>query len=159
LGLMLLALLVGGLLFYAVQNSWVGQLIKRGPAPDEETLIPAAARAKIESIITQNLAQQSVSGKFTYTAGENVVDISYPKSVSLSIDVNLKHPEQRKSIVEPVKSFMAAANINTITLNDERSHATVTLTLAPDKDADVGKSGDGGSKSDSGDADSTQGQQ
>jgi hypothetical protein len=133
---MLLALLVGALLFYAVQNSWIGQLIKRGPAPVEETLTPLAARTKIESIIMQNLAQQSVSGKFTYMSGENVVDINYPQSVSLNIDVNLKHPEQRKSIVEPVKALMAPANIGTVTLNDEHSHATVTLTLPPEAGAD-----------------------
>lgn len=150
LGLMLLALLVGGLLFYAVQNSWVGALIKRGPAPVEETLTPLAARQKIESIIMQNLAQQSVSGKFTYTAGDKPVDINYPQSVNLDISVSLKHPEQRKSIVEPVKTLMAAANVNTITLNDERSHATVTLTLPPDSGADARKSDDGSSPSDSG---------
>lgn len=150
LWLILLALLVGALLFYAVQNSWVGQVIKRGPPPVEETLTPQAARTKIESIIMQNLAQQSVSGKFTYTADDKPVDLNYPQSVSLTIDVNLKHPEQRKSIVEPVKSLMAPANINTITLNDERSHATVTLTLAPESGANVGKTNDDGSQPDSG---------
>jgi hypothetical protein len=149
LWLVLLALVVGALLYYAVQNSWVGALIKRGPAPVEETLTPQAARTKIESMIMQNLAQQSVSGKFTYTAGDKTVDLNYPQSVNLTIDVNLKHSEQRKSIVEPVKDLMAPANINTIILNDEHSHGTVTLTLPPEP----GQSnrGDGSTQPDNGD--------
>lgn len=150
LWLVLLALIVGALLYYAVQNSWVGQLAKRGPVPLEETLTPPAARTRIESMIMQNLAQQSVSGKFTYTVDDKPVDINYPQSVSLTIDVNLRHPEQRRSIVEPVKSLMAAANINTITLNDERSHATVTLTLPPESGADTRNRDDSSSPQDSG---------
>jgi len=133
IGLILLALVVIGLAIYGVKNSWIGELIKRGPIPVEETLTPQAARAKIEALVMQKLTEQASAGKFVYTAGEDKpVDINYPQSVSLAINVNLKHPELRRSIVEPVKDLMAPANINTITLNDEHSHATVTLTLPPE---------------------------
>jgi hypothetical protein len=146
IGLILLALLIIGLAIYGVKNSWIGELIKRGPLPAEETLTPQAARAKIEALVMQKLTEQSAAGKFVYTAGEDKpVDINYPQSVSLAINVNLKHPELRRSIVEPVKDLMAPANINTITLNDEHSHATVTLTLPPESgtnNPDSGASGD-----------------
>ena len=136
--IIILITLVGGvLLFFAVQNSWIGQLAKRGPEPEEEMLSPQSARAKIESVIMQNLAQQSASGKFSYTADDKPVDINYSGAVNLTIETNLKHPEQRKSIVEPVKSFMAPANINVLTLNDEHSHDTVTLTLPPEPAANT----------------------
>ncbi len=132
LGLILIVLLIGGLLFYAIQNSWVGQLIKRGPEPPpgDAALAPPAAREKLENAILQNVSGQSKICKFVYMAGEKTVDRSYPQPVELTIDVNLKDPSIRKSIVEPVKSLMVPAQIGTLTLNDSHSHATITYSVA-----------------------------
>jgi len=151
-GLMLLALLVGALLFYAVQNSWIGQIIKRGPVIEIEdnAATQLAAREKLENAVMQNLASQSSTGKFTYMCADKVVDRNCPQAVELTIDANLKHPGQRKTIVDPVKSLMVPAHINSITLNDERSHATVTYSKVPDSGTDTDKADDGSSKPDSG---------
>ncbi len=130
--LIVLILLAGGVLVWAVQSSWIGQVIRRGPevVSPENSLTPPAAREKLESAITQNLADQSSTGKFIYMAEDKIVTRDYAAPVELTVDVNLKNPAQRKSIVEPVKSLMVPAHINTLTLNDSRSHATITYSVA-----------------------------
>jgi hypothetical protein len=132
LGLILAVLVLGGVLFYALQGSWVGQLARRGPeAPaGDSALAPPAAREKLENAVLQNLAGQSKTCKFVYMSGEKTVDRNSPQPVELTIDVNLKDPKIRKSIVEPVKSLMVPAQINTLTLNDSHSHATITYSVA-----------------------------
>lgn len=131
--LILFALFLGGAIYYAAQYTWIGQLIKRGPVVERQEDTAAtqqAAREKLENAIVENLASQSVTGKFTYMSGEKAVDRNFPQSVELTIDVALKQPEKRKSIIEPVKSLMVPAHITTVTLNDARSHATVTYSVA-----------------------------
>jgi len=132
LGLILAIIVIGGLLIFAVQSSWIGQLMKRGPeAPAGDSALSApAAREKLESSILQNLSGQSKTCKFVYIAGEKVVDHNYPKAVELTIDVNLRNPSIRKSIVEPVKSLMVPGQINTLVLNDSHSGATITYSVA-----------------------------
>ena len=132
LGLILILIVLGGLLFYLVQSSWVGQLMKRGPEQPagDSALSPTAARDKLENGILQNLSGQSKTCKFVYMAGEKTVDHNYPQAVQLTIDVNLKNPSIRKSIVEPVKSLMVPGKISTLVLNDSRSGATITYSVA-----------------------------
>jgi len=132
LGLILIMLIIGGVTFYAVQSSWVGQLIRRGPDTPvgDAALSPAQAREKLENGILQNLAGQAKTCKFIYTAEEKTVDRNYPKLVELAIDVYLKDPTKRKTIVEPVKSLMVPGHINTLTFTDNHSHATITYSVS-----------------------------
>ena len=58
------------------------------------------------------------------------MDRNYPQPVALAIDVNLKDPIIRKSIVEPVKALMEPGQINSLVLNDQHSHATITYSLS-----------------------------
>lgn len=130
--LILLILLAGGVLVYAVQSSWIGQVIRRGPEVVDPiaSLSQPAAREKLETGIIENLASQSSTGKFTYMAEDKVVTRDYPQPVELTVNVNLKNPALRKSIIEPVKALMVPAHIKTITLDDARSHATLTYSVA-----------------------------
>lgn len=146
--LVLIALLMGGLLFYALENSWVGALIRRGPVVEvqDNAVTQLAAREKLENAVMQNLASQSSTGKFKYMCADKVVDKNCPQAVEVTIETNLRQPSRRKEIVEPVKSLMVPAHINTITLNDERSHATVTYSMAPSSGAGTDASDDGSSK-------------
>jgi hypothetical protein len=132
LGLILVVILLGGLLVYGVQSSWIGQLIKRGPEQPagDSALSAPAAREKLESAVLQNLSGQSKTCKFVYMAGEKSVDRNYPEAVQLTIDVNLKNPSIRKSIVEPVKALMEPGKINSLVLNDSHSGATITYSIA-----------------------------
>jgi hypothetical protein len=131
-GLILVIILVLGLIVFAIQSSWIGQLIKRGPEPPpgDSALSAPAAREKLEKGVLESLAGQSKSCKFVYTASEKSVDRNYPQAVELAIEVNLKDPSKRKSIVEPVKALMVPALINTLVLNDSHSHATITYSVA-----------------------------
>jgi hypothetical protein len=132
IGLILAVIVIGGLLVFAVQSSWIGQLMKRGPepAPGDSALAAPAAREKLESSVLQSLNGQSKTCKFVYVAGEKTVDRNYPEAVQLTIDVNLRNPRIRKSIVEPVKSLMEPGKINTLVLNDSHSGATITYSIA-----------------------------
>jgi len=132
LGLVLVVIVLGGLLVYAVQSSWIGQLMQRGPeqSAGNTALSASAAREKLEGSILQSLSGQSKTCKFVYVAGEKTVDRNYPKAVELTIDVNLRNPSIRKSIVEPVKALMEPGKINTLVLNDSHSDATITYRLS-----------------------------
>lgn len=132
LGIIFVIILISGLFVFAVQSSWIGQLIKRGPEQPagDSALSAPVAREKLESSILQNLSGQSKTCKFVYMAGEKTVDRNYPQAVELTIDMNLRNPSIRKSIVEPVKSLMEPGKINTLVLNDSHSGATITYSLS-----------------------------
>jgi hypothetical protein len=131
IGLILGILLIIGLGIFAVQSSWIGQLIRRGPIQVSEAALSApAAREKLESAVLQSLSDQSKTCKFIYMADDKEVDRNHPNTVQLNIDVNLKDPSTRKTIVEPAKSLMEPGKISTLTLNDAHSHATITYSLA-----------------------------
>ncbi len=131
-GLILGIILVLGLIVFAVQSSWIGQLIQRGPEPPpgDSALSAPVAREKLEQGVLERLAGQSKTCKFVYTAGEKTVDRSYLQPVELAIEVNLKDPSIRKTIVEPIKTLMEPGLIKTLVLNDSHSHATITYSVA-----------------------------
>jgi hypothetical protein len=139
LGLIVAIILIGGLLVFAAQGSWIGQLIRRGPEipAGDSALSAPAAREKLESAILQNLSGQAKTCKFVYKSGEKTVDRNDPQAVELTIEVYLKNPSIRKSIVEPVKALMEPGKINVLVLHDSHSQATITYTLSSSSDRDA----------------------
>jgi hypothetical protein len=131
-GLIVLFVVLAGLIVFAVQNSWIGQLMQRGPEKPlgDSALSAPQAREKLEGIVLQNLNGQSNLCKFVYMDGEKTVDRNYPDPVQLTIDVNLKDPSIRKSIVEPAKGLMEPGKVNSLVLSDAHSHATITYNIA-----------------------------
>ncbi len=138
LGLIVVIILIGGLLIFAAQGSWIGQLIRRGPAAPagDSALSAPAAREKLEVAVLQSLSGQSKICKFVYEAQDKTVDRNYPEAVALTIEVNLKNPSIRKSIVEPVKALMEPGKINSLVLHDSHSQATITYTLSSGSDSE-----------------------
>lgn len=128
--LILLIVIVLGLILFAVQNSWIGALISRGPLPASETMSAPAAREKLENTILESVAGQSKSCKFIYTANEKTVTRDYPQPVDLTVEVYLNDPSIRKTIVEPAKPLMVPAQINSLVLKDNKSHATITYNVS-----------------------------
>lgn len=129
----LAAVALGFGVMIAAQNSWIGQVMNRGPVQEDpmRTMPVQTARQTIEQQLNANLAAVGAKGKITWMSGEKTVDITFPESVELTIDTSLRDPQQRRSVVDPVKQYMYPGKISTITMNDSRSHATWTYSMAP----------------------------
>lgn len=133
----LVTLFIGGVLFLAVQNSWIGQAMRRGPeqVDPNSKITPPMARQTLEEKITANLTAVGAKGKFVWMSGEKTVDRNCPDAVELTIDTALHNPQQRREIIDPVKQLMDPGKISSITMNDSRSHATWTYNcIAPPSD-------------------------
>jgi hypothetical protein len=127
----IIAIVVVGIgIFAAMQVSWVGQVMNRGPVAEDpmEKMTYTEARQIIESKITQGLAAVGAKGKFSWTASGQPVDKNADQMVELDIQTRLKDKEQRKAIIDPIKEFMAKAKIPTLTMTDSKSRATWTYT-------------------------------
>lgn len=124
--------IVGVGIFAAMQVSWVGQVMNRGPVVEDpmDKMTYMEARQIIESKITQGLAAVGAKGKFSWTSNGAPVDKNVDQMVELDIQTRLKDKEQRKAIIDPIKEFMAKAKIPTLTMTDSRSHATWTYTCS-----------------------------
>jgi hypothetical protein len=133
LPLALAAAVIGFVILIAAQNSWIGQVMSRGPVVEdpESKLTPPQARQMLETGINTNLAAVGAKGKLTWTCGEQATDLNCPTSVELAIDTELQDPQQRRQIIDPVKHFMDRGKISTITMNDSRSHATWVYSMTP----------------------------
>jgi hypothetical protein len=121
---------------YAASQSWIGQMLTRGPvkADPMDSITPVVARQLIEEKATANLAAVNAKGTFDWKEGGMKADRNSPilKSVTLDIETELKDPKgQHDSIVTPIKQYMERGFVSTITLNDTRAHATWTYSLAP----------------------------
>jgi hypothetical protein len=118
---------------FAAQNSWIGQVMKRGPVVEDplRSMSPQTARQTLEQQVVANLASVGAKGKLTWMAGEKVVDRNFPETVELTIDTELHDAQQRRMVVDPVKQLMNPGKIATITMNDAKSHATWTYSIAP----------------------------
>jgi hypothetical protein len=133
--IVIIVLIVVGLGFAASQ-SWIGQMMTRGPvkADPMDSITPVVARQLIEEKITANLAAVNAKGTFDWKEGDQKADRNSPilKSVTLDIETQLKDPKgQHEMIVNPIKPLMDRGNVTTITLNDTKAHATWTYSLAP----------------------------
>jgi hypothetical protein len=130
---LVIVLIVAGLLF-AAQQSWIGQLIARGPVKQNpmDTITPPMARQMLEDKVTSNLSSVGAKGTFVWKQGDQKTDLNNPRPVSLDVETKLTDPKgQHVLIVEPAKGLMEKANVTTITLSDTKAHATWTYTLAP----------------------------
>jgi hypothetical protein len=130
----LATVLLAFVLIIAAQNSWIGQVMRRQPEVVDpmSTLTPQAARQMLEEKLVANLTSVGAKGsKLTWTCGEKQVDRNCPQTVDLAIDTQLSDAQQRRLVVDPVKQLMDPGKISSITMNDSRSHATWTYSLAP----------------------------
>lgn len=132
LPLAMAAMVLGFIVVMAAQNSWIGQVMKRGPVVEDpiRSMNFQTARQTLEERVMSNLAAVGGKGKLAWMAGEKTVDRSYPQSVDVTLDVQLSDPQQRRSVVDPVKELMEPGKISTITMNDSKSHATWTYTMS-----------------------------
>ncbi len=124
--------LVIGLLVVS-QSTWIGQLMKQGPREVDplEKMTYLEARQIIESEIGKGLTNVGATGKFTWKSGETEIDKNTDQPLELSIETKLSDPEQRRAIIDPVKQYMEKAKIPTLVMNDTKSRATWTYTVAP----------------------------
>jgi hypothetical protein len=116
-----------------LQNSWVGEMMKRGPVQDDpmDKISMADARQLIETGLTQGLTAVSATAKFKYMSAGTETTKADPKPVELQVDTKLTDPKLHKAIVDPIKQYMEKAQVTTLTMNDSKSHATWTYNLAP----------------------------
>jgi len=132
--LLLVICVIGAGLFFAVQHSWIGELITQPPAKVEAaaTETPPVLRQMLQDKIATNLASVNAKGTFTWKQGDAKADLNSPQPVDLDIETQLSDGKtQRHMIIDSVKDLMDKANVTTITLNDKRSHATWTYSLSP----------------------------
>ncbi len=125
--------IIAGLCIAALlQTSWLGQLLKQGPQQTDpmEKLSFADARNIVEQKITEGLTAVGSTGKLTWSAPEgSSSDKSSPEQVHLTIDTRLRDATSRRSIIDPVKPYMAKAKISILTMKDSKSHATWTYSV------------------------------
>src|SRR6516162_1505848 len=107
------AVVLGFVVIFAAQNSWIGQVMKRGPVVEDplRSMSPQTARQTLEQQVVANLASVGAKGKLTWMAGEKVVDRNFPETVELTIDTELHDAQQRRMVVDPVKQLMNPGKI------------------------------------------------
>ena len=117
---------------FAVQNSWIGQLLSQKPQQEDpiDKMTMLEARQAIETQIMQGLGSVGAKGTFKYTEGTVATTKDAAKAVELTIDTQLKDPNSHKAIIDPVKPYMAKAQVITLTMNDAKTHATWTYTVS-----------------------------
>jgi hypothetical protein len=132
LPMLVVFVIVGGGLFFAAQQSWIGKLIMRGPIKEDAAVSQSQARQTLEEKIQANLAAVKAKGKLTWKQGDQKAERESPQPVELDIETQLADPKaERRLIVDPVKNMMDKANVVTIILSDTRAHASWTYSLGP----------------------------
>lgn len=129
-------LFFGIVLFAAVPNTWLGQLMKQGPRQEDpmDKLTYIDARNIIEQELNKNLTAVGGSGKFQWVAPggeEKPADKNVDGGIEMKATVKLSDPESRKSIVDPVKPYMEKAKLWTLVMMDTRSGKQWTYTVTP----------------------------
>jgi hypothetical protein len=127
---------IGALVFFA-QSNWIGELMRHGPTPEDpmEKITYAQARDIIEQKLNEGLTAVGATGKFEWKSGDAPADKAVDQQIQLNIETTLSDPNQRKAIIDPVKEDMEKAKINTLTMNDTKSHATWTYSVQPASEA------------------------
>ena len=127
-----IAVLVIGVI--AASNSWIGQAIMhpQPPADPIDSMTMASARQAIEQQLTQGLTAVGAPAKLTYKSGGNEATVAATTPVELTVDTTLKDPNQHKAVVDPIKQYMAKAQVTTLVMNDSKSHATWTYNVSPE---------------------------
>jgi len=125
------ALVLCVVFFFAIQFSWIGQVMNRGPVEEDPLakMTYQEARQLIETKITEGLAAVGAQGQFNWTSNGEAADKNVDKNVELSIETKLSDPTQRRQIIDPIKDYMEKARIPTLTMTDSKSGATWTYTV------------------------------
>lgn len=125
-------LVLGATMIFALNGSWIGQVMRRGPeAPDPLGGINyVQARQTVQQRITEGLTAVGATGKFNWTVAGQPGDINSPNPIELTVDTALLDRNARHQIINPVKEYMERAKIPTLTMNDSKSHSTWTYTCA-----------------------------
>jgi hypothetical protein len=124
-------IIVVGAIALASQQSWIGQLLTKGPAQEDPmaNVSPLQARTEIETQIQKGLTVVGAKGTFKYTAGGADSTKNAPGAVELAVDIKgLKDPNQRHAIFDPCKDYMGPGKVTTMTINDVEGKTTRTWT-------------------------------
>jgi hypothetical protein len=123
-------LIAGVALVFALNGSWIGQVMRRGPEPQDPLggVNQVQARQLIEQRITEGLTAVGAKGKFSWSVSGQPGDINSPSPIELTVDTSLTDKNARHQIINPIKDYMERAKIPTLTMNDAKSHSTWTYT-------------------------------
>jgi len=123
-------LVAGGFLVYS-QSTWIGHLMREGPPVEDplDKLTEAEARDLLEQGVLARLSEVGAEGKLMWYADGQETTREHPGNVELFIETELKVPEDRRLIVDPVKKYMPAARIPTLVMVDTKSNATWTYSV------------------------------
>lgn len=122
--------IAGIALAVALNGSWVGQVMRRGPEPQDPLggVTQTQARQLIEQRITEGLTAVGAKGKFAWTVGGQPSDINSPNPIELTVETSLADKNARHQIINPIKDYMGRGRVPTLTMNDAKSHSTWTYT-------------------------------
>ncbi len=135
-------LIAGAALVFAMNGSWIGEVMRRGPEPQDPLggVNQMQARQVIQQRITEGLTAVGAKGKFSWTVAGQPGDMNSPSPIELTIDTSLSDKNARHQIINPIKEYMERAKVPTLTMNDAKSHSTWTYTCslpAPSADDSV----------------------
>jgi len=135
-------LIAGAALVFAMNSSWIGEVMRRGPEPQDPLggVSQMQARQVIQQRITEGLTAVGAKGKFSWTVAGQPGDMNSPSPIELTVDTSLADKNARHQIINPIKEYMERAKVPTLTMNDAKSHSTWTYTCslpAPSADDNV----------------------
>ena len=125
-------LIAGAALVFAMNGSWIGEVMRRGPEPQDPLggVNQMQARQVIQQRITEGLTAVGAKGKFSWTVAGQPGDINSPNPIELTVDTSLTDKNARHQIINPIKEYMERAKVPTLTMNDAKSHSTWTYTCS-----------------------------
>lgn len=121
-----------GVAGWMLKDSWIAQLINRPPQQEDPIakLSFIEARNLIETKVTEGVA--AVGGKtvFKWQRAGAEVEKTSEGPVEVEATVELKAPEERKAIIDPVKEYFEKAGITQLVVKDDKLHATWTYSVS-----------------------------
>jgi hypothetical protein len=125
-------LIAGAALVFAMNSSWIGEVMRRGPEPQDPLggINQMQARQVIQQRITEGLTAVGAKGKFSWTVAGQPGDMNSPSPIELTVDTSLTDKNARHQIINPIKEYMERAKVPTLTMNDAKSHSTWTYTCS-----------------------------
>ncbi|MBK9618092.1 MAG: hypothetical protein IPO31_02770 [Candidatus Obscuribacter sp.] len=131
----IMAVIIGFIVM--AQSSCMGQLMHRPPKVEDpmDKVTFTQARQTIDQRINEALAQNGGKGTVKWTREGTEVDKNTEGPVEVTCDLELPDPNQRNTIVEPVKDYFEKAGITSLTLNvksgTQTFNKTYTVSKAP----------------------------
>ena len=125
-------IIAGIALVFAMNGSWIGQVMRRGPEPTDPLggVNQVQARQVIEQRITEGLTAVGAKGKFSWSVAGQPGDVNSPNPIELTVDTSLSDKNARQQIINPIKDYMERGKVTTLTMNDAKSHSTWTYTCS-----------------------------